>query len=85
MAGAKPHFELTAYNAQELEQRIYQWWADSGFFEAGKDQTKQPFTIVMPPPNVTGMLHIGHALGNTLQDLLIRWKRMPGYGALWFP
>lgn len=76
---------LGAYHAEEIENRLYQWWMDQGFFEATGDQKKKPFTIVMPPPNVTGVLHLGHALDNTIQDLLIRMRRMQGYDALWLP
>lgn len=81
----RPAFSLNTYNAQELENTIYEWWSASGFFEAGKDPQKQPYAIVMPPPNVTGVLHLGHALDNALQDLLIRFKRMQGFDALWVP
>lgn len=73
------------YDPKQAEKKWYDFWLEKGFFEAGKDPSKQPYTIVIPPPNVTGNLHIGHALNNTLQDLLIRWKRMQGYDALWLP
>ena len=76
---------LGAYDAAELEQRLYDWWVERGFFTADRTSPKKPYTIVMPPPNVTGVLHIGHALDNTIQDLLIRMKRMQGYDALWVP
>ncbi len=73
------------YNPAEIEERIYQNWLDKKYFHAEVDRSKKPFTIVMPPPNITGQLHMGHALDNTLQDILIRFKRMQGYNALWQP
>ena len=73
------------YNPKEMEDRIYQNWLDKGYFHAKVNPDKKPFTIVMPPPNVTGQLHMGHALDNTMQDILIRFKRMQGYEALWQP
>lgn len=73
------------YNPSDVENRIYKWWEDSGFFKAQDRSTKPPFSIILPPPNVTGFLHMGHALDHTIQDLLIRWKRMQGYNALWLP
>ncbi len=73
------------YSPKEFEDRIYKEWEDGGYFEAHVDKDKTPFTIMMPPPNVTGNLHMGHALVNTMQDILIRWKRMEGYSALWLP
>ena len=73
------------YNPQEIEGRIYDSWLERRYFHAEVDQSKKPFTIVMPPPNVTGQLHMGHALDNTMQDILIRYKRMQGYSALWQP
>ena len=73
------------YDPSQMEDRIYQSWEKSGYFHAKVNPDKKPFTIVMPPPNVTGQLHMGHALDNTLQDILIRWKRMQGYEALWQP
>ena len=73
------------YEPQQVESRIYQMWQDGGYFHAEKDESKKPFTIVMPPPNVTGQLHMGHAMDATLQDTLIRFKRMQGYNALWVP
>ncbi len=75
----------TTYNPAEIEERIYQNWLDKKYFHAEVDRSKKPFTIVMPPPNITGQLHMGHALDNTLQDILIRFKRMQGYNALWQP
>ena len=73
------------YEPQEVENRIYQFWMDGGYFHAEVNPDKKPYTIVMPPPNITGQLHMGHALDNTLQDILIRWRRMQGYEALWMP
>jgi len=73
------------YDPKGLEDRLYQKWLDGGYFHAEVDPDKKPFTIVMPPPNITGQLHMGHALDNTLQDILIRWKRMQGFEALWQP
>ena len=73
------------YDPKGLEDRLYQKWLDGGYFRAEVNPDKKPFTIVMPPPNITGQLHMGHALDNTLQDILIRWKRMQGYEALWQP
>lgn len=73
------------YDPKGIEDRIYQNWMDKGYFHAKVNPDKKPFTIVMPPPNVTGQLHMGHALDNTMQDILIRYKRMQGYEALWQP
>ena len=73
------------YNPSETEDRLYQNWLEKGYFRAEIDENKTPYTIVMPPPNITGQLHMGHALDNTLQDALIRYKRMQGYSALWLP
>ncbi len=73
------------YNPQEIEDRIYDKWLEKKYFHAEVDRSKKPFTIVMPPPNITGQLHMGHALDNTMQDILIRFKRMQGYSALWQP
>ena len=73
------------YEPQQVESRIYEMWEKGGYFHAEKDESKKPFTIVMPPPNVTGQLHMGHAMDATLQDTLIRFKRMQGYNALWVP
>ncbi|PJN50661.1 Valine--tRNA ligase [Paenibacillus sp. GM2FR] len=75
----------TTYDPKAAEQKWYPYWKEGGFFEAGKRRDAEPYTIVIPPPNVTGMLHIGHALDFTLQDILIRVKRMQGYDALWLP
>ena len=73
------------YEPQEVESRVYRMWEENGCFEGHRDPDKEPFTIVMPPPNVTGQLHMGHAMDSTLQDILIRFKRMQGYAALWVP
>ena len=73
------------YDPHGLEDRLYQKWMDKGYFHAEVDYSKKPFTIVIPPPNITGQLHMGHALDNTMQDILIRFKRMQGYNALWQP
>ena len=74
-----------AYEPAQFENRIYEFWMNNGYFHAEPDKNKKPYTIVMPPPNITGQLHMGHALDNTLQDILIRFKRMQGYSALWLP
>lgn len=73
------------YSAAEVEQRIYRWWEEKGYFEAEDRSTKPPFCIILPPPNVTGSLHMGHALDHTIQDVIIRWKRMSGFNTLWLP
>lgn len=73
------------YNPKDFEDRLYKYWNDNGYFTPKVDKSKKPFTIMMPPPNVTGSLHMGHALNNTIQDILTRWKRMDGYEALWLP
>ncbi|OZV11051.1 valine--tRNA ligase [Tissierella sp. P1] len=73
------------YNPKDFEDRLYKYWNDNNHFVAHVDKTKKPYTIMMPPPNVTGSLHMGHALNNTIQDVLTRWKRMEGYSALWLP
>ncbi|MCQ2512461.1 MAG: valine--tRNA ligase [Lachnospiraceae bacterium] len=73
------------YNPKEIEQPIYDNWLEKKYFHAEPDDSKKPFTIIMPPPNITGQLHMGHALNNTLQDIIIRQKRMQGYNALWQP
>ena len=75
----------TTYNPKDFEDRLYKNWEEKGYFKPSEDHTKTPFTIVIPPPNVTGQLHMGHALDDTLQDILIRFKRMQGYNALWVP
>ena len=74
-----------AYEPQGVEKRIYKMWRDGGYFKPSDDPEKKPFTIVIPPPNVTGQLHMGHALDETWQDILVRFKRMQGYAALWVP
>ena len=74
-----------AYDPKDFEDRIYAAWNEKGCFRAEADPKKTPYTIVIPPPNITGQLHMGHALDETLQDILIRWKRMSGYSALWLP
>ncbi len=73
------------YNPGEVEDRIYEFWLQGGYFHAEPDSKKKPYTIVIPPPNITGQLHLGHAMDETLQDILIRWRRMQGYSALWVP
>lgn len=73
------------YDPKDIEDRLYKKWEENGYFHAEADRSKKPFTIVMPPPNITGQLHMGHALDNTMQDILIRYKRMQGYNALWQP
>ena len=74
-----------SYDAKVTDAKWYQFWQDRHFFKAQANSPKQAYCIVMPPPNITGALHMGHALVNTLQDILIRWKRMQGYEALWIP
>ncbi|WP_413291731.1 valine--tRNA ligase [Bdellovibrio sp. HCB185ZH] len=73
------------YNPADVENRTYQWWENSGYFKAQDKSTKPPFSIILPPPNVTGFLHMGHALDHTIQDILIRWKRMSGFNTMWLP
>ena len=73
------------YEPREVEDRIYEFWTKGNYFHAEPDPKKKPYTIVIPPPNITGQLHMGHALDETLQDILIRWRRMQGYCALWLP
>ena len=73
------------YDPKDFEDRIYEMWESNGAFHAEVDPDKKPFTIVMPPPNITGQLHMGHALDQTLQDVLTRFKRLQGYSALWLP
>ena len=74
-----------SYDPKQVEDRIYRYWLDNNYFHATVNPDKKPYCIVMPPPNITGQLHIGHALDNTLQDILTRWRRMQGYEALWLP
>lgn len=84
--GLKMKNELPkSYDPKIVEDKIYKYWIDGNFFETKIDKSKKPYSIVMPPPNVTGKLHMGHALDDTLQDILIRFKRMQGYNALWVP
>ena len=73
------------YDPKQVEKKIYQMWLEGNYFHAERDPAKKPFTIVIPPPNVTGQLHLGHAFDETIQDVLIRYKRMDGYSALWLP
>ena len=73
------------YSPKDFEDRLYHEWEEKKYFHAEIDPKKKPYTIVIPPPNITGQLHMGHALDNTLQDILIRYKRMQGYSALWLP
>ncbi|NLW01170.1 MAG: valine--tRNA ligase [Clostridiales bacterium] len=73
------------YDPGQVEEKIYEMWMDKGYFRAETDENKEPYCIVIPPPNITGQLHMGHALDNTLQDILTRWRRMQGYSALWLP
>src|SRR6188768_1166819 len=73
------------YSPQDVEARTYEWWKSRNYFKAADTSTKPPFSIILPPPNVTGFLHMGHALDHTIQDILIRWKRMSGYNTMWLP
>src|SRR5205085_9318852 len=75
----------TRYEPASFEQRVYAFWEEKGFFTPIVDKERPKFSIVIPPPNVTGRLHIGHALVNTLQDIIVRWKRMSGFNTLWVP
>jgi valyl-tRNA synthetase len=77
--------DLGKYDPSAIEQKWYKFWEDNDVFHDEPDPTKKPYSIVLPPPNVTGQLHMGHALDNTLQDILIRYKRMQGYNVLWLP
>ena len=72
------------YNQKDFEERLYDLWMENDYFKADIDENKKPFTIAMPPPNVTGNLHLGHVM-YVIQDILTRWKRMDGYSALWVP
>src|ERR1700690_3297912 len=74
-----------AYDPKQVERKWYQHWVKNGYFKASSSSKKKPYTIVIPPPNITGILHMGHALNNTLQDILVRCKRMCGFEALWVP
>ena len=71
------------YEPKNVEEKLYNFWMEKDYFHAVIDKNKKPYTIVMPPPNITGQLHMGHALDNTIQDILIRFKRIQGYSALW--
>ena len=73
------------YDPSKVEDSTYQFWLEHKYFHAERDPEKKPYTIVIPPPNITGQLHMGHAMDETLQDILIRTKRMQGYSALWLP
>src|SRR3989304_10372017 len=73
------------YDPKPVEARWVQVWLDAGYFHASMDSQQPPYCIVIPPPNITGSLHLGHALNNTLQDILVRWKRMHGRNVLWIP
>ena len=75
----------TTYDPKQVEQKWYSYWEEKGFFHGEVDKTKTPFSVVIPPPNVTGQLHMGHALDNTYQDILVRWKRMQGFSTVWIP
>src|SRR3990172_13319845 len=75
----------STYSPQAVEQKWYQFWETNNLFRASVNSDRQPYTIVMPPPNITGILTMGHVLNNTIQDILIRWKRMEGYEACWIP
>ena len=74
-----------AYEPVEVEKRWYEWWKEQALFQADPDSGKPIYSMVIPPPNVTGSLHMGHALNITLQDILIRWRRMQGHNVLWLP
>ncbi len=73
------------YDPTQVEERWYRFWTEKGYFHATVDRPGAPYSIVIPPPNITGSLHLGHALNNTLQDILIRWRRMQGRNTLWMP
>ena len=75
----------TVYDAKDTEESIYKFWEDGEYFKADANSQKPPYSIVIPPPNVTGVLHMGHALDETLQDILVRYHRMAGYETLWVP
>jgi valyl-tRNA synthetase len=74
-----------SYDPHQVEEKWYRYWEERGYFRADENSEQKAYSIVIPPPNVTGVLHIGHALNNTLQDILIRFKRMEGYNVLWMP
>ena len=73
------------YNPKDFEDKLYKSWEEKGYFKPDMDKNKESYCIMMPPPNVTGKLHMGHALDGTIQDILIRFKRMQGYNTLWLP
>ncbi|PIS10060.1 MAG: valine--tRNA ligase [Bdellovibrio sp. CG10_big_fil_rev_8_21_14_0_10_47_8] len=73
------------YSPADVEEKVYAWWEQSGFFKAQDQSTKPPYSVILPPPNVTGFLHLGHAVDHTVQDVLVRWKRMNGFNVLWLP
>src|SRR5687768_6780005 len=81
----RPDEMAKAYEPQQVEQRLYQWWESEGFFAPKIDSNRKPFTMSMPPPNVTGELHMGHAMFVTLEDVIARWHRMLGESTLWLP
>ena len=81
----KNHELNEKYNPKDFEERLYQDWEENGYFKPSMDKTKEAYSIMMPPPNVTGKLHMGHALDATIQDFLIRYKRMQGFNTLWLP
>ena len=85
MAEAPKHDMPKAYEPQKVEQKWYQFWLEKGYFKPSIDPKKKPFVIIMPPPNVTGELHVGHALTATLEDIMTRWHRMRGEPTLWLP
>lgn len=76
---------MKTYDPKQVEHKWYRFWEENGFFHAEVDESKEPFCVVIPPPNVTGQLHMGHALDNTYQDIMVRWKRMQGYNTVWIP
>ena len=76
---------IKTYDPKQVEQKWYTFWEENGFFHAEVDESKEPFCVVIPPPNITGQLHMGHALDNTYQDILVRWKRMQGFNTVWIP
>lgn len=73
------------YNPNDVEKRIYTWWEQNGYFQSEDTSTRPPFSIILPPPNITGSLHLGHALDHTVQDVMVRWKRMQGFNVMWLP
>ena len=73
------------YNPQEFEEKLYEKWEEKGYFKPSMNKESEAYSIMMPPPNVTGKLHMGHALDGTIQDILIRYKRMNGFNSLWLP